>query len=238
MPTALADFFFIAGLEGHEPAIVQQSSANFRAETAKDAPSTHEPIAEEAALESHASNRKSTATQRTSVIYDPPRPASTDIPLIPPIASGPDLTSDQGTAGGMFDDIMAKFTSERDDFLLTLAPPTVPITPRSNTPVYETLLEEEEDHVPELHQLDGRAPSPLRARSSLRSKFVDLSRRASRASTLRRGNTTGTWPDFRTYSSFETKFKTILYSIQFSHPNTRSSPLATWNTSPETETST
>lgn len=217
MPTALADFFFIAGLEGHEPASVQPSSANFRVDTAKDSPSIHEPIAEETALESHTSSRKSTETLRTSVIYDPPRPKSTDIPLIPPIASGSDFTSDQGTTGGMFDDIMAKFTSERDEFLLTLAPPAVPITPRSNTPVYETLLEEEEDHVPELHQLDGRAPSPLRARSSLRSKFVDLSRRASRTSTLRRANTTGTFLDLRTYCSFETKLKTVLYSIQFSH---------------------
>ncbi len=217
MPTALADFFFIAGLEGHEPAIVQPSSANFRADTAKDAPSIHGPIAEETAQESHTSNRKSTGTLRASVIYDPPRPTSTNIPLIPPITLGSDFTSDQGTAGGMFDDIMAKFTSERDEFLLTLAPPTIPITPRSNTPVYETLPEEEEDHVPDLHQLDGRAPSPLRARSSLRSKFVDLSRRASRASTLRRANTTGTVLDLFTYCSFETKLKKVLYSIQFGH---------------------
>jgi hypothetical protein len=196
MPAALADFFFIAGLEGHEPAIVQQSSANVRAETAKDAPSIHEPIAEETGTETSFNSHKLNGLQRNSVINDPPRPPSRDLPLIPPIASDSDSASENGTGGGIFDDIMAKFASERDEFLLTLAPPNIPITPRSNTPVYETLLEEEEDHVPELNQLDGRAPSPLRPRASLRSKFVDLSRRASRASTLRRGNTTGISPDF------------------------------------------
>lgn len=196
MPAALADFFFIAGLEGQEPAIVQQSTVNVRAETAKDAPSVHEPIAEEIVTEKSTSDNKSNGIQRNSVINDPPRPASTDTPSIPPITSAIDFVSDNGTDGGMFDDIMAKFTSERDEFLLTLTPPSIPITPRSNTPVYETLIEEEEDHVPELNQVDGRAPSPLRPRTSLRSKFVDLSRRASRASTIRRGNTTGITPEF------------------------------------------
>ena len=194
MPAALADFFFIAGLEGHEPAIVQQSTVNVRAETPKDAPSVHEPIAEETVSEKSINGYKSNGIQRNSVIYDPPRPTSADTPSIPQIPSTIDLIPDNGTGGGMFDDIMAKFASERDEFLLTLAPPSIPITPRSNTPVHESLIEEEDDHVPELNQLDARAPSPLRPRPSLRSKFVDLSRRASRASTIRRANTTGINP--------------------------------------------
>lgn len=213
VPAALADFFFVAGLEGFEPAIVLSSAGNVKAETGKESPSVQEPIAEEIAPELTLNDNNLTDTQRTSVIFDPPRPPSTDTPLIPPITSISESTPENGTGTGMFEDIMAKFASERDEFLLTLAPPNIPITPRSNTPVHETLLEEEEDHVPELNQPDGRAPSPLRPRTSLRTKFVDLSRRASRASTLRRANTTGISPYFGADSSFETQLKTILYGI-------------------------
>ena len=94
---------------------------------------------------------------------------------------------------------MAKFASERDEFLLTLAPPTLPLTPPYTTPVHDLtvpLEEEEADRVPELHNPVaevGRPASPLLARTSLRNKLAGLSRRASlrAGGSLRRGNTQG-----------------------------------------------
>jgi hypothetical protein len=217
MPPALADFFFIAGLEGHELAIVQPTSSILRADTSKDSSSTPEPILEESPRETQLDEINSNSKQtRTSivVINEPPTTSSSSEgvpPAIPPLVPLTDFFSDNGRGSGIFEDVMAKFASERDEFLLTLAPPSIPITPRATTPV-PTVIEEEDDHVPELNS-DGRAPSPLRARTSLRSKVESLSRRVSRSSTIRRANTTGITPDSKINHSIEKKFKTVVDGV-------------------------
>jgi hypothetical protein len=216
MPPALADFFFIAGLEGHELAIVQPASSILRADTLKDSSSTPEPILEESPRETQLDEINSISKQtRTSiVINEPPTTSSSServAPAIPPLAPLTDFLSDNGRGSGIFEDVMAKFASERDEFLLTLAPPSIPITPRATTPV-PTVVEEEDDHVPELNS-EGRAPSPLRARTSLRSKVESLSKRVSRSSTIRRANTTGITPDPKINCSIEKKFKTVVDGV-------------------------
>jgi hypothetical protein len=220
MPTALADFFFIAGLEGHELSIAPKTSI-LRADTLKDSSSTPEPILEEPTRETQLNEVNSTVPEtreqtRTSVVInegpDTVSKLEGGMPSIPPMASLPDFLSENGTGSGIFEDVMAKFASERDEFLLTLAPPSIPITPPATTPI-PTVTEEEEDHVPELNY-DGHAPSPLRARSSLRSKVESISRRVSRSSTIRRANTTGITPNpSQTNASFEEKFKTIFCGV-------------------------
>jgi hypothetical protein len=192
MPPALADFFFIAGLEGNEPAILYaggETSSNTKADVAKEVPPVQETIEEESGspiLQTDAIN----TPQRTSVTTDNFRPtssSSTDSPSIPIITSISGSSFESETSSNAFEHVMAKFTSERDEFVSTLSPPSMPIPPRTTSPSRRSVLfEEEEDPVSELH---GRASSILRSRSSLRSKIVDLSRRASRTGTLRRGNT-------------------------------------------------
>jgi hypothetical protein len=193
MVAALADYFFIAGLEGHEPAIVS-SSVNYRGITLKDVPVVQEPIIEESTGDIKGTvvdkEEESEGTRLNDVLS-----LSVDV-SIPTVPHFTDSISENGSSSNAFEDVMEKFSSERDEFLLTLEPPTIPITPRSTTPIQQLLIEEEEeDHIAELNHLEGRAPSPLRARTSLRSKIADLSRRAShssRSNTLRRANTNGT----------------------------------------------
>jgi hypothetical protein len=190
MPPALADFFFIAGLKGHEPAIVKAGGTPlFRAEAVCEGSTLHETL-----LESHE-DRNDDITVPTVV---PPQPTpisnniSSTIDLPPTISESPPLldVAVDNTSSGLFDDVLAKFSSERDDFVLSLAPLSVPPpTQRASSPLSPP-LEEEEDCVGELN-----GSTPLRSRISFRTKISDLSRRASqRTGTLRRQNTNGISP--------------------------------------------
>ena len=192
MPPALADFFFIAGLEGNEPAILHaggETSSSLRTDVAKDVSAVQETIEEESGPPTTPPDPINTQ-ERTNLLSDNRRPSSsssTDNPLIPVILSISEPSFESRTNSHAFEDVMAKFASERDEFVSTLAPLSMPIPLPPTSPFRRSILfEEEEDSVSELY---GRAPSPLRSRSSLRSKIVDLSRRASRTGTLRRGNT-------------------------------------------------
>ena len=191
MPPALADFFFIAGLEGNEPAILAGggTSSSVRTDVSNDVPPVQETIEEESVPPTIQTDTINTL-QRTSILVDNFRPissSSTDNALSHVITPLSESSFESETSSNTFENIMARFTSERDEFVSTLAPPSIPVPPRSTSPFRRSILfEDEEDSVPELH---GRAASPLQSRSSLRNKFVDLSRRASRTGTLRRGNT-------------------------------------------------
>ena len=165
-PAALADFFFIAGLEGNEPSILRGASLG----GLRDATTLQEPILEEPSATETKSNVETTHTEsiRSSANY-----------TVPPSLS--DFASETGTeVTSIIDDVIAKFSSERDEFLLTLAPPTIPLTPAIE------VEEEYEDNVPELQHLSV-GPS-IRSRSSLRNRLTDSLRRTG---TLRRGGTTG-----------------------------------------------
>jgi hypothetical protein len=213
MVAALADFFFIAGLEGHEPAIL-----NTPTNTLKPPPSSSDfPKKEDTIKEESSSPTASPTTPRqngthlheTIVINHDDNDddgGSDTSPVLPkldltPFTPNSDTNSDyQQRNSTTFEDVIAKFASERDEFVLTLAPPTIPLTPRSTTPVRDlTVPEEEDDKVPELHNPTpdlARPSSPLRPRASIRHRLADLSRRASsrasRTGTLRRANTQGT----------------------------------------------
>lgn len=190
MPSALADFFFIAGLKGHEPAIVKAGGTPlFRAEVACEGNTLHETL-----LESHEDG----ADDITFPTLVPPHATpindvvSSTIDLPPAIPELPPLldVSVENTSSGLFDDVLAKFSSERDDFVLSLAPLSVPPpTQRASSPMSPP-VEEEEDSVGELN-----GSTTLRSRISFRTKISDLSRRASqRTGTLRRQNTNGIPP--------------------------------------------
>lgn len=214
MPPALADFFFIAGLEGNEPAILHaggETSSSIGTDVAKDVPTVQETIEEESGPPTLQTDAIST-TQRTSVLSENFRPtssSSTDNPIIPVITPISESSFESETTSSTFEDVMAKFSSERDEFVSTLAPPRISVPPRATSPFRRSILfEEEEDSASETN---GRAQSPLRSRSSLRSKIVDLSRRASRTGTLRRGNTIGITSNMEEAAdnSVETKFETV-----------------------------
>jgi len=169
LPAALADFFFIAGLEGNEPSILRGASLG----GLRDATTIQEPILEEPSATETKSNVETTHTEsiRSSANY-----------TVPPSLS--DFASESGTeVTSIIDDVIAKFSSERDEFLLTLAPPTIPLTPAIE------VEEENGDNVPELQHLSV-GPS-IRSRSSLRNRLTDSLRRTG---TLRRGGTTGILP--------------------------------------------
>jgi len=166
LPAALADFFFIAGLEGNEPSILRVASLG----GLRDATTLQEPILEEPFATETKSNVETPHTEsiRSSANY-----------TVTPSLS--DFASETGTeVTSIIDDVIAKFSSERDEFLLTLAPPTIPFTPAIE------VEEENEDNVPELQHLSV-GPS-IRSRSSLRNRLTDSLRRTG---TLRRGGTTG-----------------------------------------------
>jgi hypothetical protein len=185
MPAALADFFFIAGLKGHEPAIVRAgaSSSPVRAETPNETPTVHETPQDTL---DHEENVK----QSTRFFNDAP-PSSADLPPTIPELSLLDLSTENASSCGLFDDVLAKFSSERDEFVLTLAPQSVaPPTRQTSIPrqQFQPPEEDQEDRVAELN-----ASSQLRSRTSFRSKIADLSRRASqRPGMLRRHSTNGT----------------------------------------------
>ena len=134
MASALADFFFIAGLEGSEPAILHtggETSSSLRADVAKDVPPVEETIEEESGppkIQTDGIN----AQQRTSILTDNFRAtssSSTDNPLIPIITPISESSFESEISSNAFEDVMAKFTSERDEFVSTLAPPSMPDPP-------------------------------------------------------------------------------------------------------------
>ena len=94
MPPALADFFFIAGLEGNEPAILHaggETSSSLRTDVAKDVSAVQETIEEESGAPTTQPDAINTQ-ERTSILSDNFRPtssSSTDNPLIPVIISIP-----------------------------------------------------------------------------------------------------------------------------------------------------
>lgn len=197
MVAALADFFFIAGLDGLEPAILNPPTASASAFTATavsraNSTSTNSPTKESygTAQETIVEERAVPSLTTTAIIHDS-RPATSStigtrsIPPTHPPAVEITATAETDTESHAFEQVIAKFTSEREDFLSTLAPPSLP---RSASPRRDSLfLEEEEDGLAELGA--ARSPSPLRPRSSLRSKIADISRKASRTGTLKRGST-------------------------------------------------
>jgi hypothetical protein len=195
MPGALADFFFIAGLKGHEPAIGQAGGGGgappVRAEAVTESATLETPL--ETTMESHEEVHDH-MTGPTGPPTSPPSLgngsslATSNLPLrIPELPSLSDIPT-ENTASGLFDDVLAKFSSERDEFVLTLAP--LDVSPSNHTSIPRqtpTPPEDKEDRLPELH-----GSNPLRARTSFRAKMADLSRRASsRTGTLRRQNTNG-----------------------------------------------
>jgi len=206
MASALADYFFIAGLEGNEPDIL---SASLNTLKTTDLTTQEETIKEE--IDTPSTPKQVVIPQEITISDVPPSPQESKVPpssptpALPPQLNldRPPLTPDSDTHSNhqrnstTFEDVITKFASERDEFLLTLGGPTIPLTPRSTTPVRELRIsnEEEKDKVPELHQpmIEGSPTSPLHPRASIRNRLVDISRRASsrvsRSSTLRRGNT-------------------------------------------------
>ena len=204
MVSALADFFFIAGLDGLEPAILHPPTTTTSTGTAtvgkNDSINTaHSPTKEvsPATQETIPEEPRPIPTLITTNIIPESRPTTSSSsigtksipPTPPPTVQVTNTTLE--TESHAFEQVIAKFTSEREDFLSTLAPPSLP---RSVSPLRESLLleEEEEDELSELGAV--RSPSPLRPRSSLRSKIVDISRKASRSGTLRRRSTIRTHP--------------------------------------------
>jgi uDENN domain len=210
MVIALADYFFIAGLEGHEPAIASVT-ANFRALLSGDVPTVQEePILEEPSPSGDKINEAPTAMEETAsvscVAYsgstsDRPTTPSSSTATIRPFSQ----LAESDDSSSIFDDVMSKFTSEREEFLLTLTPPSIPTPPLSATPPNRLSVQsvsvqgdEHKDSLAELHIVatERQSLSSLRQRSSLRNKLADLSRRTSHASrsnsVLRRRNTNGT----------------------------------------------
>jgi hypothetical protein len=202
MVAALADFFFIAGLDGLEPAILNPpttTSTGTATVGKNDSINTaHSPTKEvsSATQETIHQEPRPIPTLITTNIIPESRPTTSSssigtksIPPTPPPTV--QVTSEAETESHAFEQVIAKFASEREDFLSTLAPPSLP---RSVSPLRASLLleEEEEDELSELGAV--RSPSPLRPRSSLRSKIVDISRKASRSGTLRRRSTIRTHP--------------------------------------------
>jgi hypothetical protein len=232
LPT-LADFFFIAGLEGNEPAIVHawgrttssSASKKFRTDLAKEASVL--PVQETIIEESLSSPASPTTTDvintqlETNVIRDDIRPTSSfsyDSPSVPAKAPVTHFSFDFGTDAHEFEDVIAKFASERDEFVSTLSPPTISIPPLRATSPYRqsTLFEEEDDLLLELQTRVGeRAPSPLRPRQSIREVIADLTRRTSRTGTIRRTNTIRFIPPLvsKVNSSIETKFNALFREL-------------------------
>ena len=221
MPAALADYFFIAGLEGNEADILglrppssvghatlasEQHSprpgSSPRDSGFRDGPSIHETILEEPSSTSRPSITVDTVsvsptlsatkcTNLESPNYRPPSSSTFDSRYSPlgAIGSVSDRSFDhihvQSSEDNAFEQEIAKFTSERDHFLSSLASPTISVP--ATLPFRRSIfLEHGLDgggHVPEIivenSHMDARASSTLRPRSSLRSKIADLSRRAS-----------------------------------------------------------
>jgi len=197
MASALADYFFIAGLEGNEPDIL---SASLNTLKTTDLTTQEETIKEE--IDTPSTPKQVVIPQEITISDVPPSSPTRALPPPlnldrPPLTPDSDTDSNHQRNSTTFEDVITKFASERDEFLLTLGGPTIPLTPRSTTPVRELRIsnEEEKDKVPELHQptIEGSPTSPLHPRASIRNRLVDISRRASsrvsRSSTLRRGNT-------------------------------------------------
>jgi hypothetical protein len=210
MVVALADFFFIAGLDGLEPAILHpptSTPATAASETAilKDGPASaiappppppptttttttvHETIHEEFAPPTI------TTTAPLSDPYVRPTTSSTigsrSIPPTPPSVENTTNSIPEAESHAFAQQVIAKFTSEREDFLSTLAPPSLPRSPSPQPIRQSVLLEEEgEDEVSELGAMRSQSPL-LRPRSSLRNKIADISRKASRSGTLKRRST-------------------------------------------------
>jgi hypothetical protein len=200
MGATLADYFFIAGLEGHEPAILNNPPPNTLKQQQAGATTKEETTKEELG---GTSTRQDRPYNGNAIRNDPPLSPAPLSPLpslpaidVPPLTPDSDQQPGQRRDSKTFEDVIAQFASERDEFLLTLGGPTIPLTPRSTTPARELRVsyEEENDKVPELN----RPPSPLRQRASLRNRLAELSRRASsrvsRSGTLRRGNTQCMYP--------------------------------------------
>jgi hypothetical protein len=199
MPGALADFFFIAGLEGNEPAILNagghNTSSNGRDDTGKDVSSVQETIKEESASRFHVS---SVSTHRRATISNDEYPASSSPAAYRSrqrlSAPASDSSSERETNSDLFEDVMARFASEREDFLSRLGPPPAVSVTRPTPPLRQSSpFLANEDYVSEQYYVDEKTPSPFRPRSILRTKLVDLSRRASRVGNLRRANTIGSW---------------------------------------------
>ena len=206
MVATLADFFFIAGLDGLEPAILhpptttstgtatvgKNDSINTAHSPTKEvSPATQETIPEEPrpiptliTTNIIPESRPTTSSSSIGTKSIPPTPP-------PPTVQVTNTTLEAETESHAFEQVIAKFTSEREDFLSTLAPPSLP---RSVSPLRESLLleEEEEDELSELGAV--RSPSPLRPRSSLRSQIVNISRKAFRSGAVRRRSTISTHP--------------------------------------------
>jgi hypothetical protein len=195
MPRALADFFFIAGLEGHEPAILNAgghyTSSSLRDDKGIDVSSVQKTI-EEGSPSSFNIGNIDTHRQTSIGNDEHPSPSSaahhSTQRLSSPVS---EFSFERETNFSVFEDVMAKFTSERDEFLSRLAPPLIPLT-RPTPPQWQsTPHTANEDHLSEQNHVDDVAPSSFRRRSTLRTKLADLSRRTSRAGNLRRANTIG-----------------------------------------------
>ena len=205
MVAALADFFFIAGLDGFEPAILHppttatNSTVTATTVSRADSITTNSPTKETLAQETIPEETPVHSLTTTSIVPDS-RPATSStigtksFPPSPPSAPAPappaveiTATTESETESHAFEQVIAKFTSEREDFLSTLAPPSLPRSPIRNSVFLE---DEEEDELSELGAI--RSPSPLRPRSSLRNKIADISRKASRTGTLKRRSTIST----------------------------------------------
>jgi hypothetical protein len=193
MPPALADFFFIAGLEGNEPAILNigEQASTFRSETTRDASPVQEMITKQPistgkvlgidSLRPAIASDERRATSSSSADY-------ADYPSTPATSIVSDPPSALGSNSNALDDIVTKFSSEIDGFLSTLSPPTMINAPKhspSPSPFQSPVTDEEYDQVAELHPTPS---SPVRSRT-LRGKIADISRLTSRSNTLRRTNT-------------------------------------------------
>jgi hypothetical protein len=195
-PSCLADFFFIAGLEGHEPAILNHPHA----------PGATTATIPEDTVQAAESAPETLGLPEDKTVTSPPTQETCPRPLSFIITTKSSIVPESRTRDNVrnsiqFDDRLSKFSAERDEFLLTLAPPSVPAPPLSSTSVQGLTVPEEDersDRVPELvlhsqvHLRDESRPeSPLGAKLSLRNKLGSLSRRASTrvAGTLRPGNT-------------------------------------------------
>lgn len=222
MPHALADFFFIAGLEGHEPAILNAgghyTSSNVREDTGKDASLVQGTIREESSSRFNVENIN---IHRRTTIGNDELPASSSSAaynsrqrLSSPVSETP---SERETSFDVFQDVMARFTSERDEFLSRLAP-HAPLT-RPTPPTWQSSPHVvNEDRGSELNHVEDGAPSSVRRRSTLRTKLADLSRRTSRAGNIRRANTIGYQTVYLPNSSV-TELKPLFGNIQRCYPD-------------------
>ena len=197
MPPALADYFFIAGLEGHEPAIVRgdsdstspsRLSTSFGADGGKEVPSVHETILEESVPSEQASGiDKNNLWTEVSTNSRPTTPSSTETIGNVTFPTLPENSSEIGTNPSVFDDVIEKFASERDEFRMSLTPPGTAITP--DTPSTQTT--DEQDPRLSLNHIDECLTSSLRMRASVRNKFSEMTRHSTRSGTVRRHNTHG-----------------------------------------------